>query len=127
MVLEKGRVSAMTFAFFCDECGVALPAQATSCAVCRQYFGTSLPRPLVKAVQTPQPPPMAAPAGALRAGSLLAQCYWIISQVGQGEFGTVYKAKDCYEKHRLVAVKQISLNGRSPQKMTEATDTDNRA
>ena len=126
MVFEKGTVAPMTSALFCDECGAALPAQATSCAVCRQYFGTSLPRPLVIAVQTPLPPPMAAPAGTLRAGSMLAQRYWIISQVGQGGFGTVYKAKDCYEKHRLVAIKQISLNGLSPQKMIEATDTYNR-
>jgi hypothetical protein len=126
MVFEKGTAAPMTSALFCDECGAALPAQATSCAVCRQYFGTSLPRPLVEAVQMPLPPPMFAPTEALRPCSMLAQRYWIISQVGQGGFGTVYKAKDCYEKHRLVAIKQISLNGLSPQKMIEATDTYNR-
>jgi Protein kinase domain len=69
---------------------------------------------------------MAAPAGGLHPGSLLAQRYWIISQVGQGGFGAVYKAKDCYEKNKLVAIKQISLKGLSPQKMIEATDTYNR-
>src|SRR5260370_39916842 len=69
---------------------------------------------------------MPAPTGALRAGSMLAQRYRIISQVGQGGFGAVYKAKDCYEKNKLVAIKQISLNGLSPQKMLEATDTYNR-
>jgi serine/threonine protein kinase len=115
----------MTSALFCDECGAALPAQATSCTVCRQYFGTSLPSPLIEAVQKPQPP-MPVPAGALHPRSLLAQRYFIISQIGQGGFGTVYKAKDCYEKHKLVAIKQISLNGLSPQKMIEATDSYNR-
>ena len=107
-------VAPMTSELFCDECGAALPAQATSCAVCRQYFGTSLPRPLIKAVQTPLPPPMSVPAGALQPGSLLAQRYSIINQVGQGGFGAVYKAKDCYEKNKLVAIKQISLNGQCP-------------
>lgn len=117
----------MTSALFCDICGAALPAQATSCAVCRQYFGTSLPQPLFTAIQTSLPaPPMAAPAGATRPGSLLAQRYMIISQVGQGGFGAVYKAKDCNERNKLVAIKQISLNGLSPQKMIEATDTYNR-
>jgi serine/threonine protein kinase len=117
----------MTYAFFCDECGAALPAQGSSCAVCRQYFGTSLPRPIVQAVQTPPPPPpISVPVGALHPGSLLAQRYSIICQVGQGGFGAVYKAKDCYEKNKLVAIKQISLNGLSPQKMIEATDTYNR-
>ncbi len=35
---------------------------------------------------------MATPVGGLHPGSLLAQRYWIISQVGQGGFGAVYKA-----------------------------------
>jgi serine/threonine protein kinase len=69
---------------------------------------------------------MSVPAEDLRPGSLLAQRYWIISQVGQGGFGAVYKAKDCYEKHKIVAIKQISLKGLSPQKIIEATDTYNR-
>ena len=56
MVFEKGTVAPMTSALFCDECGAALPAQATPCAVCRQYFGTTLPRPLIEVVQTPLPP-----------------------------------------------------------------------
>src|SRR5713226_284413 len=36
-VFEKGTVATMTSALFCDECGAALPAQATSCAVCRPF------------------------------------------------------------------------------------------
>jgi serine/threonine protein kinase len=62
----------------------------------------------------------------LRPGSLFVHRYSIISQIGQGGFGAVYKAKDCFEKNKLVAIKQISLNGLSPQKMIEATDTYNR-
>src|SRR5215467_5429273 len=116
----------MTYAFFCDECGAALPAQGSSCAVCRLYFGTTLPRPQVQVVQSPLSLSMLVPPGALGPGSLLAQRYSIICQVGQGGFGAVYKAKDCLEKNKLVAIKQISLNGLSPQKMIEATDTYNR-
>jgi serine/threonine protein kinase len=126
MMFEKGTVGPMTLALFCDECGAELPAQATSCAVCRQYFGASVPPPQIAAVQTPLPLPLSTPAGVLYPGSMLAQRYWIISQVGQGGFGAVYKAKDCSEKNKLVAIKQISLKGLSPQKMIEATDTYNR-
>lgn len=116
----------MSSALFCDECGAALPAHATSCAVCRQYVGFSLPQPLLAATQLPLPPLTATPAGDLRSGSLLARRYLIISQVGQGGFSTVYGAKDCNERNKLVAIKQINLNGLSPQKMIEATDTYNR-
>ena len=126
MVFEKGTVEPMTLALFCDECGAELPAQATSCAVCRQYFGASVPSPQRAAVRTPLPLPLATPAGGVHPGSMLAQRYWIISQVGQGGFGAVYKAKDCSEKNKLVAIKQISLKGLSPQKVIEATDTYNR-
>lgn len=126
MVFEKGTVGPMTLALFCDECGAELPAQATSCAVCRQYFGASVPPPQKAAVRAPLPLPLATPVGGLHPGSMLAQRYWIISQVGQGGFGAVYKAKDCSEKNKLVAIKQISLKGLSPQKMIEATDTYNR-
>jgi tRNA A-37 threonylcarbamoyl transferase component Bud32 len=126
MVFEKGAGASMTSALFCDECGAALPTQAMSCALCGYRSGTSLPPPLVKAVQAPLPPPLAASAGALRPGSLLAQRYGIISQIGQGGFATVYKAKDCDQKNKLVAIKQISLQGLSPKEMIEATDVYNR-
>src|SRR6266700_7130028 len=79
-VFEKGAVAIMTSALFCDECGAALAAQATSCAVCRHYFGTSSPSPSVQAVRAFLPLTMATCTGALHPGTLFAQRYRILDQ-----------------------------------------------
>src|SRR6266487_3496724 len=116
----------MTSALFCDECGAALPAQATSCAVCRQYFGAFSPSPPVQAIRASLPLIMATCAGALRPGTLFAQRYRILDQVGDGGFGVIYKAEDLDQHRRFVAIKQINLSQLSPQQMIEATDSFNR-
>ena len=58
--------------------------------------------------------------------SLLQGRYRLVSQVGVGGFGEVYKALDTQQDERVVAIKQINLRGLSPQKTIEATDTFNR-
>src|SRR5947209_20434824 len=105
----------MTSALFCDECGAALAAQATSCAVCRQYFGTSSQSPSVQAVRAFLPLTMATCAGALHPGTLFAQRYRILDQVGDGGFGVIYKAEDLDQHRRFVAIKQINLSQLSPR------------
>jgi hypothetical protein len=125
-VFEKGPVAIMTSALFCDECGAALAAQATSCAACRHYFGASSPAPSAQSAGVSLPPTMAAPAGALRPGSLFAQRYRILDKVGEGGFGVTYRAEDLDEHRRFVAIKQINLSLLSTQQMIEATDTFNR-
>ncbi len=126
MEFEKGTVAAMTSALFCDQCGAALPVQATSCAACRYYFGTFSPPPSLQAAGASLPPTNAASAGALRPGALFAQRYRIIDQVGEGGFGVIYKAEDLDNHRRHVAIKQINLSLLSPQQMIEATDSFNR-
>jgi hypothetical protein len=120
----------MTRSLFCDMCGAALPAQALTCAACGHAVHDSslppLPQPRAPAPQlSPVTPASSGQTGPLPSGYLLAQRYRIVSQIGQGGFGLIYKAQDCYER-RQVAIKQINLAALSPQEMIEATDSYNR-
>src|SRR5260370_963424 len=53
--------------------------------------------------------------------TLFRNLYFIMSQVGAGGFGSVYKARDIQNGDRLVAIKEVSLLGLHPQAMIEAT------
>ena len=48
--------------------------------------------------------------------------YLIVSKVGEGGFGSVYKARDTQDRERLVAIKEVSLQGLPPQVTIEATN-----
>jgi len=52
---------------------------------------------------------------------LLKQRYRVVSQLGKGGFGAVYKAEDKQFGNRLLAVKEMSQSGLSPQEIIEAT------
>ncbi len=111
---------------FCNRCGALVADQATICSNC----GTSLPAsnlaPSIPAASLS--PALSAPAavGPLRPGSLFAQRYRILSRIGEGGFGVIYKAQDIEHHRRLVAIKQINLRTLSPREMIEATDSYNR-
>ena len=53
--------------------------------------------------------------------TLFRNRYFIMSKVGAGGFGLVYKARDIQNRDRLVAIKEVSLLGLHPQAMIEAT------
>jgi serine/threonine protein kinase len=59
--------------------------------------------------------------GELLLQTLLRNRYFIMSKVGAGGFGSVYKARDIQSGDRLVAIKEVSLLGLYPQAMMEAT------
>ena len=53
--------------------------------------------------------------------TLFRNRYFIMSKVGAGGFGSVYKARDIQNGDRLVAIKEVSLLGLHPQAMIEVT------
>jgi len=87
---------------FCPFCGADNPPGEAHCLACHQ----ALARQEVIA--------------------LLHERYEVITAVGAGGFGAVYKARDTQEQNRLVAVKQINLKKLSAQEIIEATDAFNR-
>jgi WD40 repeat protein/tRNA A-37 threonylcarbamoyl transferase component Bud32 len=50
---------------------------------------------------------------------LLKERYRILGQVGRGGFAAVYKAEDVQYRNRLVALKEMSQNGVSPEELAE--------
>jgi serine/threonine protein kinase len=60
-------------------------------------------------------------ANALLLQTLFKNRYYVVSKVGAGGFGSVYKARDIQSGDRLVALKEVSLLGLHPQAMIGAT------
>ena len=92
--------------WYCTTCGAANDGLDTRCFACAQ--------PQVEDSTIQSSPDM-----------LLGR-YRLLTQVGVGGFGVVYKAADTQHEDQIVAIKQINLRGLSPQKMIEATDAFNR-
>ncbi len=117
---------------YCQECGAANESHHTYCFACQQQLQVSAASLPAQSVPVPvNAARLAANAAAATAATsstsstLLTHGYHLISQVGQGGFGEVYKARDT-RRNRFVAIKQISLQKLSPKDIIQATDSYNR-
>ncbi len=93
----------------CNLCSTENPSQATFCMSCGGPMEGEIPLP-------------GNATGLLQQHQLLKQRYRILAQVGRGGFAAVYKAEDLHFYTRLVALKEMSQSGLSPQERAAAID-----
>src|SRR6266571_4873544 len=102
---------------YCTLCGAANQAEDAFCFACGGHLRSITPSP-----QYPvSAPTLSTSTGLLPSNHLLKQRYRVVSQLGKGGFGAVYKAEDKQFGNRLLAVKEMSQSGLSPQEIIEAT------
>src|SRR5579885_1846405 len=89
---------------FCDDCGAANPLSARFCQNCGALL------------------PFTHTTGELPEQTLLANRYRLVSRIGQGGMGAVYKAIDTNFNDRPVAIKEMSSVCLSPSGVQEAED-----
>src|SRR5579863_9589416 len=87
---------------YCEECGAANPPTARFCQHC------AMPLPVTQTT------------GSLPEQTLLASRFQLVSRIGQGGMGAVYKANDTKFADRPVAVKEMSKAGLPPSRVAEA-------
>jgi len=96
----------MTQEVYCEECGAANPPAAKFCQFCA----------------TPLPTTTTNTTGTLAEQVVLGDRYQLISRVGQGGMGAVYKATDTRLANRLVAIKEMSKAALSSASLAEAEE-----
>src|SRR5215831_14161250 len=106
---------------FCNECGASNPSQATNCFACNNALQTPTPLSNVQAASINPTVQEGKAIGPLLPSYLLHSRYTIVSRIGSGGFGAVYKAKDTLFSHRVLAIKEMNQDGLSPWELSEAT------
>jgi WD40 repeat protein len=106
---------------YCSNCGAANPPSSVTCPCCGLSLKITVPLP-----PEPEPSAVTSTTSHLIPNQLFEGRYRIVSQVGTGGFGAVYKAVDIQHGNRPVAIKEIGLSGLTSEQVIEATDAFNR-
>ena len=96
---------------YCDACGSENRARATFCFNCGQVL-----RPRSQTTMLPH-------RDFLPANHLLRLRYRVLTKIGRGGFGAVYKAVDLLFGNRMVAIKEMSQENLTAPELLEATNT----
>ncbi len=103
---------------FCIQCGAANPLRAKFCFSCGQAVnGDDEVAEATDVTGHLKPVRSVSPTGQLKPGEVLRRRYKMLSQIGQGGFGAVYKAEDKKLGQRLLAVKEMSQQHLGPQEI----------
>ena len=103
---------------YCPRCNMLNGTIAKICVSCR--YPLKLPAEQAQRSITAAYPIVVNP------NPLLQDRYRLLARLGQGGFGSVFKAQDTLSQNKVVAIKEISLNGLQQQEMLDATASFNR-
>ncbi len=104
---------------YCSSCGKSNQSQSTYCFSCGKELVKMVAETTLSAEDTTQED---ARTGRLKAKQQLNNRYILLSLLGQGGMGAVYKAEDTRFAHRLVAIKEMSQSGLDEQRVQETTE-----
>src|SRR5256714_3693850 len=102
---------ALSSTVFCDTCGAANRAQAAFCSACGRPLNSAALGAISRTL-----------TGLLTQQHMLKQRYRILSQIGKGGFGAVYKAADTQFGNRLLAIKEMSQSSLTSRELSEAIE-----
>ena len=102
---------------FCQHCGTRNSIDAIHCNTCHYLLKMQEPSEIHSTV---------AHLVVEASNKLLHDRYHLLSVLGQGGFGSVFKAQDTLSQNKMVAIKEISLTGLQQQEILDATTSFNR-
>src|SRR5437588_4703140 len=102
---------ALSSTVFCDTCGAANRAMAVFCSACGRPLHNAAMGTVSRTLR-----------GLLTQQHMLKQRYRILSQIGKGGFGAVYKAADTQFGNRLLAINEMSQSSLTSRELTEAIE-----